>query len=402
MGSAKNKWYVSTLSCCVLCLLCLKGVGAVPELPILVQESDAICIGTVTKISTLGRTKVTVGYENGQPILTDTENNLATIHIEENLKGTQQLSTVRTSFPANVFTKFSRTRFTQLTVGERAIFFFAAGSDKTKFSLIQPNSDGYSKILIGSPKTFVKPDGLNPLRATLLAVTEGLLDTNKKVRLVCLERIATTGFILDVEADKYVDRYGTKFRSYLGEPLAGKTGNSEGLEQFVKSKILPTVMEMTMDKDTDISEQAFITAGNLQAADVIPALVKIADKNTIAAYTLGNYRSEEAVRPISNALTSSNNLVRERAASALRNFANPIAVPTLLDHLDDPNQDAQYYIVTALYTSTGTPHFPGTELFHNSPSEYVKFWRKWAVDHKDKIKVLRAQFEAAPTVTSAP
>ncbi|MGI4789329.1 MAG: HEAT repeat domain-containing protein [Janthinobacterium lividum] len=102
-----------------------------------------------------------------------------------------------------------------------------------------------------------------------------------------------------------------------------------------------------------------------------------------------NYRTVDAVKPLINALSSKNSYVRQKAADALRNFADPLAIPFLLDHLDDPVSPddtfpgAQYYIVTALY--------------HDNPGEYIAFWKKWAVDHKDKIKALRTQFNAKTT-----
>jgi len=198
-----------------------------------------------------------------------------------------------------------------------------------------------------------------------------------------------------------VDRFGVKIRQFLGEPLPGGVVPALSLEQFIKTQIVPAVIRLTKDTDPDVSEQAFIASGYLQDADVVPDLVRVADKNGYAAFAIGSYRNVDAIRPIIGALASKNDVVREKAAYALRNFADPLAVPSLLEHLDDPDPDAQYYIVTALFEATNTPHYPGTVLFHEKAGEYVAFWKKWAAEHQDRIKALRAQFKADAPATPA-
>lgn len=395
------KHSVIMILCCLSILsACHKGADAAPELPVFVQQADDICIGTVKSVQTLGQTSVMIGHSNGLPVMVQTDKEVATVTVEDVLKGSLTQAVIKVSFAKNAYTTFNRTRFTQLMVGERAIFFLAATSDKSVFSLTQPDSDGYSKIVIGATK--LTGHSTNPLRSTLLTVTQALAENTKAIRLNCLERLASTGFLLYVSLGKYTDEFGVKMRQNLSEPLFSDDTAASSIEQFVKTNILPPVLRLTTNSDVDISQQAFITAGYLQDVDVIPDLVKVADKNDDAVYAISNYRTADAVKPIISALTSKNNDVREQAAYALRNFADPLAIPFLLDDLDDPSPDAQYYIVTALFTATNTPHYPGTQLFHDKASDYVAFWKKWALEHRDKLTKLRHQFESMPSATPVP
>lgn len=391
---------VLIILCCLSILLaCSKDAHAVPELPVFVQQSDDICIGTVKDVRTLGQTSVMIGHSDGLPVMAQTENEIATVAVEDVLKGSLSQASVMVTFTKNAYTSFNRTSFTQLTLGERAVFFLVATPDKSVLSLTQPASDGYSRILIGA--TNFTGHSTSPLRTTLLALTQALADNTKAIRLSCLGRIASAGFLLNVKPEKDVDRFGVKIRQSLGEPLPGGVVPALSLEQFIKTQIVPAVIRLTKDADPDVSEQAFIASGYLQDADVVPDLVRVADKNGYAAFAIGSYRNVDAVRPIIGALASKNDVVREKAAYALRNFADPLAVPSLLEHLDDPDPDAQYYIVTALFEATNTPHYPGTVLFHEKAGEYVAFWKKWAAGHQARIKALRAQFKADAPAMSA-
>ena len=183
---------------------------------------------------------------------------------------------------------------------------------------------------------------------------------------------------------------------------------SSSLEAFIQAKILPAVLKLTTDKDADVRDQAVLAAGNLQDVGVIPALAKLADKQYkpgeqgMAAGLFGQYRNPEATRALVGVLDDSNPNVRERAAYSLRESADPIAAPFLLEHLDDPDPGARYSIVTALYTATDTPQYPGTVLFHEDEDKYVTFWKKWADEHQDKVALLREQFLAPLPTRAAP
>jgi len=139
---------------------------------------------------------------------------------------------------------------------------------------------------------------------------------------------------------------------------------------------------------------------------VIPALAKLADKQYhpgeqgMAAGVFGQYRNPTATRALVGVLGDSSPNVRSQAAYSLRESADPLAVPFLLEHLDDPDPDARYSIVAALYMATDTPLCPGPVIFHAKEDEYISFCKKWAVDHQDKVAALREQF-LAPLPTKA-
>ena len=175
---------------------------------------------------------------------------------------------------------------------------------------------------------------------------------------------------------------------------------SSSLEAFIRARILPAVLKLTTNSDADLRDQAISAAGRLQDVGVIPALAKIADRQykpgfvSMTSAILSQYRNPEATRALVGVLGDTNPNVRSQAAESLRESADPVAVPFLLEHLDDPDTDARYYIVTALYTATNTPEYPGTVLFHDDGDKYVTFWKKWATEHQEKVDFLRAQFLA--------
>ena len=380
------------ISCYLSILLSCQSAHAAPELPVFVQQADAICVGTVKNVEFQGQTSVTIGRRDGQPVMAQTDNEVATVAVEDVLKGDLTQTVIKISFDKNAYTAFNRTRFAQLTTGERAVFFLTATPDKSVFSLTQPSTEGYSKILIGA--TPLTQHSTSPLRSTLLTLTRALSQSTKTVRINCLERLASTGFLLDVSPDKGTDRFGVKARQDIGESPVSDVASAASLEQFVKTKILPSVLQLTKDTDMDVRDEALIAAGNLQDVSVIPQLATIADKNYAAPITIGSYRTPDAARPLIRILSSKNADVRAKAAYSLRELADPLAVPFLLDHLDDPSPDARYYITTALYTATDTPSYPGTVIFHAQEDKYVSFWKKWADEHQDKVALLREQFLA--------
>ncbi len=389
------------ISCYLLILLSYyASAHATPELPVFVQQADAICIGSVKDVEPQGQTSIMIGRSDGQPVMVQADNEVATVSVEDVLKGNLTQNTIKISFTKNAYTAFNRTRFAQLTTGERAIFFLAATSDRPVFSLTLPSTDGYSRILIGA--TPLTQHSTSPLRSTLLTLTGALSQNTKSVRISCLERLGSAGFLLDVSPDKGTDRFGVKFRRDVGELPFSDVASAASLEQFVKTKVLPAILQLTTDVDVDVRDEALIAAGNLQDVSIIPQLATIADKNYAAPITISSFRTPDAARPLIRVLSSKNADVRAKAAYALRNLADPLAVPFLLDHLDDPSPDARYYIVTALYTATNTPEYPGTVLFHDDEEKYASLWKKWAAEHQDKVAALREQFLAPMPVKAAP
>lgn len=387
-------------------LACCQGAQAEPELPLFVQQADAICVGTVKDVQVQGQTSVMIGRRNGQPVMVPTDAEVATVAVEDVLKGDLTPTVIKIAFNKNAHTEFNSTQFTQLATGERAVLFLTVTPDKSFFTLTQPRGDESSKVLLGRAR--LPPHSTTPLRSTLLTLAQALstqaLSTQpsspsiKAVRVGCLERLGSAGFLLYVSPDKSTDRYGVKARQASGEPLSVGAASASSLEQFIKTRILPAVLQLTTDTDVDVREKAFWAAGNLQDVDVIPALAKIAGKSYKpgmlgeTAVILRFLRNPAATRPLAGVLSDSDPDVRSQAAAGLRDLADPLAVPSLLEHLDDPSADAKYYIVTALFTATATPGYPGVVHFHDKEDEYVSFWKKWAVDHQDKVAALREQF----------
>ncbi len=404
---------VILLALCLLCFLaCQMGVHAMghpsPELPVLVQEADAVCIGRVTQIEDLGPTQVDLGHWNSvtnKPFLSNAMAAVAEVAVRTVLKGKITQKSITVSFYKNVRQGRDQTFFTEMAAGETDVIFLKAAQDGAHFSLFEPNSAGKSKITIGDAKIGLLPATTPPLRAVLLALTDALGSGSKPVRMECLDRIGSVGYLLYAKADVYVDKTAVMRRSNLGEPLLAD-GVPSSLEEFIRAKVLPTILTLTTDKDTDLHDQAIVAAGDLQNVDVIPALAKIADRQYqpgiqgVAASIFRFYRNPDATRALAGILSDSNPNVRSQAAAALRESADPVAVPSLLEHLDDPDPNARYYVVTALYTATNTPEFPGTEIFHDDEDKYAAFWKKWAVEHQDKVAALREQF-IAPLPTKA-
>ena len=399
--------------CCLLCLLvCQTGAQALghpnPELPILVQEADAVCIGRITQILDLGPTQVDLGYRNSytnKPSPTDARSAVAEVAVRTVLKGKITSKSITVSFYKNVHQGENPTFFTELAAGETDVIFLKAADDGTHFSLLEPNSAGKSKVTIGGTKISPTPAATKPLRAALLVLADALVSGSEPVKLECLNRIGSASYLLYVKADVYVDKTAVVNRSTLGEPLLADSGPSS-LENFIQASVLPAVLKLTTDSDAGLRDQAVLAAGNLQDISVIPALAKLADKQYqpgilgMAAEIFSRYRNPAATRPLVGVLGDSNPNVRSQAAAALRNLADPVAVPFLLEHLDDPDPDAKYYIVTALYTATNTPSYPGDEHFHDQEDKYIAFWKKWALEHQEKVDLLRAQF-LAPLPTKA-
>ena len=398
---------VTLLAFCLLCLLvCQTGALALghpnPELPVLVQGADAVCIGRVTQIENSGPTQVDLGYRNSytnEPSPTAAMSAVAEVAVQSVLKGKISQKSIKVAFYKNVHQGENPAFFTELAVGETDVIFLKATDDGTRFSLLEPNSAGKSKIALGDAKIGPIPASAPPLRAVLLALTDAFVSGSKPVRMECLNRIGSVGYLLYAKAGVWVDKTAVERRSNLGEPLLADNPSSS-LEAFIRAKVLPMILKLTTDKDTDLRDQSVIAAGNLQDVDIIPALAKIADKQYhpgeqgIAASIFRFYRNPDATRALAGALGDSNPNVRSQAAAALRESADPVAVPSLLEHLDDSDTDARYYIVTALYTATNTPGYPGTVLFHGDEDKYVTFWKKWADDHQDKVAALREQFLA--------
>ena len=400
-----------SLFCFLVCQTAAQALGHPnPGLPALVQEADAICIGRITHIQDLGPTQVDLGYRNSytnELSLTAATDAVAEVAVQSVLKGKVSQKSIKVTFYKNVHQGPNPTFFTELAAGETDVIFLTAEGDGVRFFLAQPNTDGKSKIVLGDAKIRPIPATTPPLRAVLLTLVDALVSGSKPVKMECLDRIGSVGYLLYAKAGVYVDEAAVESRSSLREPLLADGGPSS-LEAFIQAKVLPVILKLTMDKDADLRDQAVIVAARLQDVGVIPALAKIADKQYrpgqigIAASVLSEYRNQAATRALVGVLGDSNPNVRSQAAASLRISADPVAVPALLEHLEDPSPDARYYIVAALFTATNTADCPGAELFRAKENDYVSSWKKWANDHQDKVAALREQFLAPLPLKAVP
>jgi len=386
------------LSCPNFALAYLDGQ---PEVPVLVQKADVICIAKIVAIKQVTPTKFEAnhGGPNGPPVLIDAQSAVAEVTVQSVLKGKISPRSIEVAFFKNVLSGFNPSPFTELAAGETDILFLKTTDDGAHFTLSQPSSYGKSKITIGDAKIGPISATTPPLRAVLLALTDALISGSKPVKMDCLDRLGTAGFLLYAKAGVYVDQAAVAVRAALGEPLMADSPPSS-LEAFIRAAVLPTVLKLTADSDADVRDQAVLAAGNLQDVSVIPTLAKLANKQYkpgeqgMAAGVFGQYRNPAATRALVGVLGDTNPNVRSQAAAALRESGDPVALPSLLEHLDDPDPRARYNIVAALFTATKTPSYPGPDHFHDEEDKYVTFWKKWAAEHQDKVAALREQFLA--------
>ena len=371
-----------------------------PEVPVLVQNADVICIAKVVTVTQGAPTKFEANHRG--PVFIDAQSAVAEVAVQSVLKGKLNRKSIGVAFFKNVHytsNPLNPAPFTELAAGETDIIFLKATDDETRFTLSQPSSHGKSKITIGDTKIGSVPVAAPPLRAVLLVLVDALVSGSKPVKMECLDRIGSAGYLLYAKTGVYVDEAAVTDRSKLGEPLMAD-GVPSSLEAFIQARVLPAVLTLTTDKDADLRDQAVLAAARLQDVGVIPALAKIADKQYqpgelgIAADVFSNYRNPAATRALVGVLGDSNPNVRSQAAAALRESGDPVALPSLLEHLDDPDPGARYNIVAALFTATKTPSYPSPDHFHEDEDKYITFWKKWADEHQEKVDLLREQFLA--------
>ena len=380
-----------------------------PEVPVLIQNADVVCVAKIVAV-TQG-TPVTFEANHRGPVFIDAQSAVAVVAVQSVLKGRISLKSVEVAFfknaPHNASNPFNPSPFTEVAAGETDILFLKTTNDAASFTLSQPSSHGKSKITIGDAKIGPLPAGISPLRAVLLTLTDALVNGSKPVKMECLNRIGSAGVLLYAKAGVWVDKGAVEVRSDLGEPLLADNPSSS-LEAFIRAKMLPAVLKLTTDSDAAVRDQAVLAAGRLQDVGIIPALAKIADRQYQSgalgdtASVFSEYRNPAATRALVGVLGDSNPNVRAQAAYSLRESADPLAIPFLLDHLDDPNPDARYSMVAALFMATDTPLCPGPAIFQEKEDEYISFCKKWASEHQDRIAVLREQFIAPLPTKAAP
>lgn len=372
-----------------------------PNLPDLVQKADAICIVKVVNIKQIVPIKFEAVHKdkNGLPVLIDAKSAVAEVVVQNVLKGSIAQKSIEVAFFENVSRGFNPTPFTELVVGETDIVFLKTAIDGMHFSLSQPSSHGKSKIVISDAINPAQGTG-SPLRAVLSALVDALTNGNNLIKLECLNRIGSVGYLLYTKPDVYSEQGSTETRNALNEALLTDKTVDSSLERFVSKEILPAVKRLTKDTDVAISEQATITAGELQDVSVIPNLIKISSKDTdpdvlgLAALTIGEYKNPKAIIPLIEALNSSSSKVREQAVYSLRELNNPLALPFLIERLNDGASSVRFAANQALFGITGEV---GSHLSQDNKQSLQTrenaFWKNWALEHQDKLKKYRVEFD---------
>ncbi len=391
------------------------GAGTVPNGRIhsAIPQSDLICVGTVKSVGELGQGL----FASGTGYTTEAQVESAEVSVEAVLSGSLSATHLHFLYPAPPSPprmSSNYLHYPQVVAGERAIFFLsrqpAQQDGSGSFVLYSPFALPAPLVPIGNASLEGVLAPATPLRRIILTLVRALEVPDSAIRSECLQRLGEVGYLLDVKPRRYSDEYGVKDRLVLGEPISPPPSAAPDLEGFVQSRVLPAVLKQTMNSDAEVREQAIFALGRLQDVEMIPMLAKIADTQDkpgetgeAASILIFFYRNPAATRPLVGVLGDSNPNVRSQAAAALRELADPVAVPFLLEHLDDPDPDTRYYIVTALYAATDTPEHPDMALFQAKEDKYASFWKKWAAEHQDKVAALREQFLAPlPPQTTHP
>ena len=385
--------------------------NSTPDLPVLVNEADVICVAKIISIKSLNRVKIEVVHKgvDGNPVTIDAQNAIADVVVENVLKGKVDQVSCQITFRQNVYVRGNSLPFTELVSGENEMLFLIPTNNKGVFALIEPASHGRSKISFGAASVPSLPHGLTPLRAVLLTLTKVTsgIGSSKPITVDCLQRLQTITYLLYVKPGIYSDADGVKNRLALEEPILTDQPTMSSLEQFVKAQLLSPIIKLTKSSDKDVSEQAFITAGHLQDAAVIPDLARIAVKNYVpgelgfAADTIGEYRNPDAVIPLIHILKSSSADVRQQASFSLGELHDPLALPFLIERLGDSSPHVVSTASEALFEITGQfgNQLPPGDA-QSLQSREITFWKKWAAANQDKLKNLRLQVETASSVKS--
>ena len=114
------------LSCPNFALAYLDGQ---PEVPVLVQKADVVCIAKVVSIKQVTATKFEAnhGGPHGPPVLIDAQSAVAEVAVQSVLKGKISPRSIEVAFFKNVLSGFNPSPFTELAVGETDILFLKNG-----------------------------------------------------------------------------------------------------------------------------------------------------------------------------------------------------------------------------------------------------------------------------------
>jgi HEAT repeat protein len=123
---------------------------------------------------------------------------------------------------------------------------------------------------------------------------------------------------------------------------------AEELVDHLGTNAIPILIDgIDRAKNDDVARLCcyFLARFNEKAGAAIPHVLPLIDRNktrTVALYTLGHIRAQEAFEPAMRALSSEQELVRLRATQALGKIGNKRAIPKLLAALNDEMWDVRY------------------------------------------------------------
>jgi len=365
------------------------------ELPELVQRADAICVGTPTTIGTSGQMVFDTGVfaQDGTPIKLREVKSVASFSVDGFIKGNAARKKITINFPTNtpVGGPF-QLPLTQLVSGQRVIVFLQGNPDGAELNLFLPTNFSPTIIPIGQADVVGNNNQLSdkPLRQVLNILQLALPKGSKYVQIACLQRIGECGFLLyKPVAFKPVTSYSdavANLRRSLNEP-------DSDLERFVEDGVAPSVYQLTQSPDGDVSLAAILTSASLQLPDVVPALRQLAHNNVkarmAALSALRGYANPKALNSLVVLLNDDDPQIRDAAAFSLRQINSPIALPFLVDSLKFGNENT-YNVFAALNEISRARMLPDVASFEEKKSEFTKLWSDWGIDHKVQIEALRA------------
>ncbi len=385
--------------CCVLLSCAFAQASPIahfnsrPSLPELVQEGKIICIGTVRDVQTLDRTQVDTGYKhtrNGPDTFVPAQNAVANFDVDATLASSVTGARIKIAFYKNIPHGFNPSYFVELVPGERVVVFLSDATEKGNYQLAEPASNGLCKIqvgpvAVGGAAWVASTATLTPLRRTMLVLALALAPGDSRVRLDCLTRLGSVGYLLYADPAGYLGAGETQTRTALGEPPGSE------LEDFVRDRILPAVLKLTASQDAKLRAEATYSAIKLQDADLLPALITSDPATAIEA--IRGLQAPSSLYVLVPLLKSHVAGVRSASAYTLWQLNNPLALPFLLDDLDDADADTRNTIINALISIT-KDYPPGSSSEPKSQEEAkdLAFWRLWKVKHKDQLASERAQF----------
>jgi hypothetical protein len=174
------------------------------------------------------------------------------------------------------------------------------------------------------------------------------------------------------------------------------TSNSEKYEILRVDYVLPSNEKtiaalrkgLSASTDRELNEQLqgqLIRFGDLSelsaAANLLSSNSATQSGRQWLLYVIGNeVKDARAIPRLKPLLSSSDNSVREAAVEALWHIAVPDAVPALVQKLQDPDENVQFYAVRGLSDITNEYGWggPSEREFHQHAQKYLTHWQEWA------------------------